>query len=128
VLAVVIGYTRDALLKLANNGTGQIIGNDNLESSSRTQWVLRLSLFLIFLFFLNVSLLIMNEGIFNWFASNLSAFFIYIFLLSMIGRFIDKKIGYLILRLYDRLEKTGLIVVEGPEQQIENNFEPNPKK
>ncbi len=83
-----------------------------IEDSTISRCALRLAQFGVLLLLLNFYLLIVQESLPYVLIVNAVISSVFIFLSSTIGNFLDKKVAYVALILYNRLAKAGLLEEE----------------
>ncbi|MDH2901664.1 MAG: hypothetical protein PXY39_11915 [archaeon] len=83
------------------------------ENSIISPCVLRLTPFVAVISLLNFCLLMVHESLPYSLIANAVASSVVIFLSSTIGNYLDKKVAYAMLLLYNRLAKAGLLEEEG---------------
>ena len=83
-----------------------------IEDSTISRCALRLAQFGVLLLLLNFYLLIVQESLPYVLIANAVISSVFIFLSSTIGNFLDKKVAYVALILYNRLAKAGLLEEE----------------
>lgn len=89
--------------------TNQSTTEETTTSASSPQWLLRFAFLVAVMLLLNFALLMLHEGVLYWFTANVVTVSIFMFISSMITEFIDRKLAYLSLKIYNWMVRTGLI-------------------
>jgi hypothetical protein len=84
---------------------------DQRQRPTEPQWALRILVFSIVLVILNFVFLLRGTNSTLAFIDNVLATSILVLFWSLIGEYLDKKLTYLSLLVFNKLEKSGLITV-----------------
>ena len=99
-------------------GSSSRINGTMIENSDISRCVLRLAPFGVLISLLNFCLLMVHESLPYSLLANAVASSLFIFLSSTIGNYLDKKVAFATLLLYDRMVETGLLEEELAESAI----------
>ncbi len=99
-------------------GSSSRINGAIIENSIISLCILRLTPFGILISLLNFCLLMVHESLPYSLIANAIVSSLFIFLSSTVGNYLDKKVAFAALLLYDRMVETGLLEEELAESAI----------